>query len=168
MSRHNSDKITFGRESSARKALIKGLVQSLVSHGRIKTTISKAKELRRHVEKAITVGKRGDLHARRILLSRYPDKNTVSTILGDLVGRFKDRNGGYTRITKLGFRPGDKADLAYIEFVDYKLPELKDDTKVEGLSKEEQKAIKSRAKHVRAHRKTLRKIQAASRRRNRL
>ena len=122
--RHNRRTKYFGRSTDARKALIRGLVQSLVEHGRIKTTVAKAKEARRHAEKAVTIGREGTLHARRILLSRYPHKPTVDTLLGDLAQRFKKVAGGYTRIIKIGPRPGDGAEMAFLEFTDYALPEL--------------------------------------------
>jgi len=119
MSRHRRKTKYFSRGSNPRKALIRGLVTALVENGRIKTTVAKAKELRRHVERAITLGKKGDLNTRRVLLSRYPNKAVVEAILKDLSPRFKDRNGGYTRVLKLGSRPGDSAPQAFIEFVDY-------------------------------------------------
>lgn len=109
----------FGRDTSARKALIRNLVDAIVEHGRIETTVEKAKELRRHVERAITMGRKGSLNAIRVLLSRYPNKKTVLKLVNDIAPRFKDRAGGYTRIIKTGRRPGDKADMALIEFVDY-------------------------------------------------
>lgn len=117
--RHNSQVKRFSRSPAARKALLKGLVCSLVEHERIKTTLPKAKELRRHVEKAITMGRKGDLAATRVLLARYPNKDTVFKIVNDLSVRFKTRPGGYTRILKLGKRAGDNAPMAFIEFVDF-------------------------------------------------
>ncbi len=121
--RHRTSTHSFGRRQGPRKALIRGLVDSLVEHGRIRTTVAKAKELRRHVERAVTMGKKGTVHARRLLLSRFPNPSTVATLVDDLGPRFKDRNGGYTRIIKAGHRPGDAADMALIEFVDYELPQ---------------------------------------------
>ncbi len=117
--RHRRVTNHFGRKSGPRKALIRGLVDSLVEHERIKTTLPKAKELRRHVERAITKGKDATLTDVRTLASKYPNKNTVHKITSDLGPRFKDRPGGYTRIIKLGRRPGDAAEMAFIEFVDY-------------------------------------------------
>lgn len=159
----------FSRKSGPRKALLRGLVVSLVEHGRIKTTLDRAKEVRRHVEKAITVGKKGDLATTRLLLSRYPNKDAVSSIVKDLSVRFKSRPGGYTRIIKLGVRPGDKAEMAYLEFVDY-------DWKSEGevVSKEASKSAKTPAKTkakakkvatqlVAAKKKSVKKIQKKSR-----
>jgi len=120
MSSHRRRVKHFGRKFKARKALFRGLVSSLVEHGRITTTVDKAKELRRYVEKAITLGKKGDLATRRLLLARYPNNGVVSTIIDDLAVRFKVRPGGYTRIIKIGPRPGDMAEMAFVEFVDYK------------------------------------------------
>ncbi len=110
---------SFGRHRGPRKALLRGLIHSLVEQERIKTTLPKAKCARPLIEKAVTMGKRGDIHSRRLLFSRYPNKKTVDKIINNLSPRFKDRPGGYTRIIKLGFRSGDKAPLAYLEFVDY-------------------------------------------------
>ncbi len=117
--RHRRKNKHFGRKSTALKALWRGLIVNIVEHGRIKTTVDKAKELRSYVEKAITLGKKNDLASRRLLLSRIPNEKTVDTILSDLSPRFKDRNGGYTRIIKIGRRPGDTVEMAFIEFVDY-------------------------------------------------
>lgn len=117
--RHRRKTKYFSRKFNARKALLRGLIVSLVEHGRIMTTLGKAKELRRHAEKAVTLGKKGDLNARRLLLSRIPNQSTVDTILKDISPRMKSRDGGYTRIIKIGRRPGDTAEMAFIEFVDY-------------------------------------------------
>jgi large subunit ribosomal protein L17 len=92
---------------------------SLVEHGRIRTTLAKAKELRRHIEPVITLGKKGDVATRRLLLSRIPNEKTVAKIISQLSTGFKDRNGGYTRIIKLDQRPGDRSEMAFLEFVDY-------------------------------------------------
>ena len=120
--RHKAQVSHFGRETAARKSLIRGLVCSLVEHGRIKTTLAKAKELRRHAERAVTIAKQGSLHARRLLLARYPNKAAVETMMSELGPEFKTRNGGYTRIIKLGPRPGDNAPMALIEWVNYEGP----------------------------------------------
>jgi large subunit ribosomal protein L17 len=117
--RHRRKSKHFSRKTTAWKALFRGLIVSMVEHGRIATTVEKAKELRRHVEKAITLGKKNDLASRRLLLSRIPNKKAVDTIMTDIAPRFKTRNGGYTRIIKIGRRPGDTAEMAFIEFVDY-------------------------------------------------
>lgn len=165
--RHKVDKHTFGRKQGPRKALIRGLVDALVEHGRIKTTLPKAKELRRYVEKAITIGKKGDVASRRNLASKYPNKNTVKTIVDDLSVRFKERPGGYTRIIKAGNRTGDMAPMALIEFVDYVLPEQGTEETVKGQTPEEVKKAKAVAERAKAKRKRVRKLQAASRKRNR-
>lgn len=119
MSSHRRSTKYFSRKFNARKALLRGLVTSLVEHGRIKTTITKAKELRRHVEPLVTLGKTDSVATRRLLMTRVPNADTVSKLVTDLGVRFKDRNGGYTRIIKLDRRPGDQAEMAFIEFVDY-------------------------------------------------
>jgi large subunit ribosomal protein L17 len=119
MSSHRRATKYFSRKFNARKALFRGLIVSLVEHGRIKTTVEKAKEIRRHVEKAVTLGKKDTLASRRLLLSRIPNQQTVSTIIGDISKRFASRPGGYTRIIKIGRRPGDTAEMAFLEFVDY-------------------------------------------------
>lgn len=164
--RHNVDKHTFGRKQGPRIALLRGLVSSLVKHGRIKTTLPKAKELRRHVEKAITIGKGGTLHSRRLLLSRYPNEEAVKTIVSDLSVRFKTRPGGYTRIIKLGCRAGDKAEMAYIEFVDFKVPEATSEEVVKGDADSRERS-RQVAKSVKKARKLSRKLQGTARRVNR-
>lgn len=141
MSSHRRLTKRFSRKTTAKTALIRGLVQSVVEHGRIRTTIDKAKEARRHVEKAVTLAKKGDLSARRLLLSRYPHKETVSRLMSDLSQRFGSRPGGYTRVIKLDVRPGDKAEMAFLEFVDY-------DYKKVGQASEEKKAAPKKAKKV--------------------
>lgn len=160
--RHNARVKHFGRKTGPRKALWRGLVNSLVEHGRIKTTLAKAKELRRHVEKAITVGKKQTLHARRLLLSRYPNEAVVSTIMSDIAPRFQDREGGYTRILKLGVRPGDSAEMAYIQFVDFNAAE-----KAEKLANVDEKAVSAKkrtaSKAADAKKKRVRKLQGKAR-----
>ncbi len=180
--RHRRHAKRFSRSPEARKALIRGLVSSLVEHERIKTTLPKAKELRRHVERAITIGRKGDLSALRVLLSRYPNKSTVSKIVNDLSkNRFKDTPGGYTRILKLGHRMGDGAPMAFIEFVDYD-PSKTNETpiKVKTRGPDKKQVIKEmspeeftayRAKQAEraaaVKKKRVRKIQQESRRANR-
>lgn len=156
--RHRAKVQTFGLASGPRKALLRGLVNSLVEHGRIKTTVAKAKELRRHVERAVTTGKEGTLHAQRLLLSRYPNEKTVATIMKDIAPRMKTRPGGYTRILKLGKRPGDNADMAFIEFVDY-APKAKAETD----AKVEAKAKKASAAKAAAKKKGILKKQGLDR-----
>lgn len=164
--RHRAKVATFGRKSGPRTALLRGLVNSLVEHGRIKTSLAKAKELRRHIDRAVTVGKRGldaekALHIRRLLMSRYPNEATVSTLMSDIAPRMKTREGGYTRILKIGMRPGDRAEMAYIEFVDYK-PSIKAEKK-EAAEKDAPKLQKARAKANAAKKKALRQRQNTDR-----
>ena len=109
----------FSRKSGPRKALIRGLMNSLVEHGRIKTTVTRAKEVRRHIEKAVTLGKKDNLNSIRLLISRLASQDAALAIVKNIAPRFKDRDGGYTRVIKIGRRPGDTAEMAFLEFVDY-------------------------------------------------
>ncbi len=142
--RHKAQVSNFGRGADAKKALFRGLVVSLVEHGRIKTTVAKAKELRRHAERAVTMAKKGTLHARRLLLSRYPHTEAVKNLVDNIAPRFKTRPGGYTRIVKLGQRVGDGAEMAFIEWVDYVLPTV--DSKEKATAKKAAPAKKAPAK----------------------
>ena len=167
--RHQTRKHSFSRSTDARKALLKGLVISLVEHGRIKTTLAKAKELRRHVEKAVTLGKKGDVPTRRLLVARFGSQETAEALIGDISKRFAKRPGGYTRVLKLGLRPGDKAPMAFIEFVDYKLPETAKadkDTTVRGDAEATKKA-RTKNKTRKSAAKSVRRMKAGSRQRNR-
>jgi len=116
--RHGLSGRKLNRTSSHRKALFMNLAQALVKHEQIKTTLPKAKDLRPIVEKMVTLGKRGGLHARRQLLSELHDEKLVTKLLTVLADRYKARPGGYTRVLKAGFRYGDMAPMAVIEFVD--------------------------------------------------
>jgi large subunit ribosomal protein L17 len=165
--RHRSKRHSFHRRPGPRLALIRGLVYSLVENGRIKTTLAKAKEIKRQAEKAITVGKRGGLHARRILLSRYPNEGVVETLLGDLSKRFAKREGGYTRIVKLGARPGDQADVAYLEFVDFVPPKATNAEAVKPADEKLQARVKANVIARAKVRRNVRKIQNKSRRESR-
>jgi large subunit ribosomal protein L17 len=115
--RHRNKTKTLGRKSSARKALIRDLVTAMVTYDRIEVTLGKAKVARPVVEKMITVAKQGDLAARRQLLAYFTTEQPVKKLLEVIGPRFKERNGGYTRLTKLGIRQGDAAETALIEFV---------------------------------------------------
>src|SRR5207244_3258635 len=106
----------FNRDTNARKALLSGLAKSLIQYEQIKTTLPKAKDIRPIVEKLITLGKRNTLHARRQLISALGCNELASKVLDTLSTRYKDRQGGYTRIVKAGFRHGDMAPMAFIEF----------------------------------------------------
>jgi large subunit ribosomal protein L17 len=99
--------------------MLRNMATSLLVHERIETTVPKAKELRGIVDKMITLGKRGDLHARRQAASYLFSDEAVKKVFSDLASRFKDRPGGYTRILKKGYRFGDGADMAFLELVDY-------------------------------------------------
>ena len=116
--RHGLSGRKLNRTKSHRKALFMNLAQALVKHEQIKTTLPKAKDLRPIVEKLVTLGKRGDLHARRQLISQIHDEKLVSKLMTVLADRYKGRPGGYTRVLKAGFRYGDAAPMAIIEFVD--------------------------------------------------
>ncbi|MCX6108602.1 MAG: 50S ribosomal protein L17 [Proteobacteria bacterium] len=117
--RHLKGYRKLGRVTSHRLAMLRNMATSLVLHERIETTVPKAKELRGIVDRMITLGKRGDLHARRQALSYLYDDAAVSKVFSDLAERFKTRPGGYTRILKKGFRFGDGADMAFLELVDF-------------------------------------------------
>lgn len=115
--RHRRDGRKLGRTASHRKALMRNLVTEFLDKERIITTVSKAKELRPVAEKMITLGKQESLHARRRALSFIRRKPVVYKLFDTLAPRFSDRNGGYTRIVRLGFRQGDQAELALLELV---------------------------------------------------
>jgi large subunit ribosomal protein L17 len=108
----------LNRTSAHRKAMFGNMAAALLKHEQIKTTLPKAKELKPVVDKLITLGKRGSLHARRQALSQLPDETVVQKLFSDLAERYAERNGGYTRVLKAGFRYGDSAPMAVIELVD--------------------------------------------------
>ena len=116
--RHNVKGRKLNRSSAHRKAMFSNMAASLLKHEQIVTTLPKAKDLRPVAEKLITLAKRGDLHARRQALSKLGDKEVVSKLFGEIAERYKERNGGYTRVLKAGFRYGDAAPMAVIELVD--------------------------------------------------
>ena len=116
--RHGKTNRKLNRTSAHRKAMFANMSASLIKHEQIVTTLPKAKELRPIVEKLITLGKRGDLHARRQAIAQVRDEDQVRKLFAVIGPRYKDRNGGYTRILKAGFRYGDSAAVAVIEFVD--------------------------------------------------
>lgn len=170
MSSHRRRVKHFSRASGPRKALLRGLMISLVEHGRITTTVDRAKEVRRHIEKAITLGKKGDMAATRLLMSKIPNKTAVESIVKDISARFKTRPGGYTRIIKIGRRAGDTAEMAFLEFVDYDFSakeSAKADKKAAAESKDAKKsatkAKKVSTKLVAAKKKTVKKAQKKAR-----
>jgi large subunit ribosomal protein L17 len=115
--RHQKRGRKLGRDSAHRKALYANLTAELIQHGRIRTTVAKAKEVRPIAEQMITLGKRGDLHARRQAVAFLRQKPIVKSLFDDIAPRYAERPGGYTRIIKLGPRLGDAAEMAYIELV---------------------------------------------------
>lgn len=131
--RHNNAGRRLGRTTSHRIAMFRNMVTSFLEHERITTTDAKAKELRSIAEKMITLGKRGDLHAVRQAASYIRDKKVVTKLFSTIAPRYKERDGGYTRIIKLGIRPGDNAPLSVIELVE------------EQVTKKEKKAKQARA-----------------------
>lgn len=116
--RHGFRLRKLNRTASHRKAMFANMAASLIKHEQIVTTLPKAKELRPIVEKLVTLGKRGTLHARRQAISQIQDKTQVSKLFDTIASRYAERNGGYIRIMKAGFRHGDNAPMAVIEFVD--------------------------------------------------
>jgi large subunit ribosomal protein L17 len=116
--RHNKAGKRLGRNSSHRRAMMRNMVTSLFEHDRITTTDARAKELRKLADRMITLAKRGDLHARRQALQVVQDRKVVAKLFDRLAPRYQERPGGYTRIIKLGSRPGDNASLSIIELVE--------------------------------------------------
>jgi large subunit ribosomal protein L17 len=117
--RHHRAGRKLGRDAAHRKALYANLTASLIEHGRIKTTVAKAKEVRPVAEEMITLGRRGDVAARRHALKFLRSQDVVHKLFSDVGPRFADRPGGYSRIVKLGPRQGDAAEMAYLELVDF-------------------------------------------------
>ena len=116
--RHRLNGRSFSRKSAHRKAMFENLAAALIKHEQIRTTLPKAKDLRPIVERMITLGKRGDLHARRLIIAKLQDRRLADKLLTTLAERYAGRSGGYTRIIKDNFRYGDDAAMALIEFVD--------------------------------------------------
>lgn len=116
--RHRKSGRRLGRDSSHRKALFRNMVTSLMQHERIQTTDAKAKELRGIADRMITLGKRGDLHARRQAAGFLRDQAVTSKVFGELADRYRERPGGYTRVIKVGHRVGDAAPVSIVELVD--------------------------------------------------
>ena len=116
--RHQKKTIKLGRTAEHRKALLANQICSLIEHQRIETTLAKAKAVRPLAEKMVTLGKRGSIHARRTALATLRQKNAVKKLFDDIAPRSTERNGGYTRIVKLGQRKSDSAPMAFIEWVD--------------------------------------------------
>lgn len=122
--RHRKSGRKLGRKTGHRRAVMSNLASRLIEHKRIKTTEAKAKELRMFIEPLVTFARRGDLHARRQVLRKIPHKDIVSILFNDIGPVYIDRDGGYTRIIKLGFRDNDRAPVSIIEFVDFASEQL--------------------------------------------
>ncbi|MFA7386977.1 MAG: 50S ribosomal protein L17 [Thiohalobacteraceae bacterium] len=116
--RHRNSGRQLSRNSSHRKAMMRNLATSLLNHEVIKTTVPKAKELRRVAEPLITLAKIDNVHKRRLAFARLRDRDVVTKLFNELGPRYKERPGGYMRILKMGFRPGDNAPMALVELVD--------------------------------------------------
>jgi len=116
--RHRKSGRQLNRNSSHRKAMFKNMANSLIEHEVIRTTVPKAKELRRFIEPLITASKEDSVAKRRLIFARLRDRDSVTKLFNNLAGRYKARPGGYTRILKCGFRTGDAAPMAYVELVD--------------------------------------------------
>lgn len=123
--RHNVAGRLFGRTANHRKALLRGLVRALFEHQRIETTLAKAKEARRIAEKLVTLGIRGDLHAKRLALATLPNRAVVIKLFDEIAPRFRGRNGGYLRVVQTRRRQNDRAQMAVLEFVDHEEVEKK-------------------------------------------
>ncbi len=134
--RHRSKTVKLKRKTSHRKALLANMAISLIEHGRIKTTLGKAKALRPVAEKLVTLAKRDDLHSRRLAIAFLHQKETVQKLFSVIAPAAKDRQGGYCRITKLGARMSDSAPMAIIEWVDRVAPA--DDEPVEEVAAKEE------------------------------
>jgi large subunit ribosomal protein L17 len=121
--RHHRSGKKLGRDASHRKALYANLVGALIEHGRIKTTVTKAKAVKPFAEQMITLGRRGDLHARRQAMAHLRSQEVVHKLFAEVAPRFEGRPGGYSRIVRIGPRPGDAAEMAFLELVDFSAEE---------------------------------------------
>jgi len=122
--RHRKSGRKFNRNSSHRKAMMRNLANALFRHEAIKTTLPRAKELRRVAEPLITLAKTDDVHNRRLAFARLRDKEIVGKLFAELGPRYKDRPGGYMRVLKFGYRVGDAAPMAFVELVDRPRPDM--------------------------------------------
>ena len=143
--RHLNQGRKLNRTSAHRKALFRNLVLSLVRYERIKTTDAKAKELRRYADRMVTLGKRGDLAARRLAYNFMQSRDAVKKLFDEIAPRFKDRAGGYTRVVKFGMRRGDAAPLSIIEFTSNENAEAKTPRKKRAARSDEQQRGERRA-----------------------
>ena len=138
--RHRVDGRLFGRTANQRKALLRGLVIALFEHERIETTVAKAKEVRRIAEKMITLGLKGDLHAKRLAFSYLSNRMSLAKLFGEIAPRFSGRNGGYLRIVQTRSRVNDSAPMAVLEFIDFEETRKAKESKKKAGKKEAEKA----------------------------
>jgi large subunit ribosomal protein L17 len=134
--RHRVEGRKFGRETDARRLMMRNLVKSMVEHGQINTTLAKAKEMRRFVERVVTYGKNNTVHSRRLAYSVLGDRDLVKKLFDEIAPAFANRNGGYTRVIKAGFRRGDNAPMAIIQFVEASAITKKEAIAAEDLNKQ--------------------------------
>ena len=139
--RHGKNHKKLNRTSSHRKAMFKNMATSLLKHEIIRTTLPKAKELRKYAEPLITLAREASVHNQRLAFSQLRDRETVIKLFGEIGPRYSKRNGGYTRILKCGFRKGDNAPMAYIELVDRPIEDKKE--LIEEVKAAEVKEVKS-------------------------
>ncbi len=137
--RHAKDHRKLGRTASHRKALLSNLVAALFQHKQIRTTLAKAKEARRYAERMITFGKRGDVAARRRVYRFIPHHKIIKLLFDEIAPKYENRNGGYTRIIKLGRRKGDGAELAILELVGYEGVQIEKQQKAQEKRSERRK-----------------------------
>lgn len=159
--RHQVHKKRLGRHSSHRRAMFRNMVTSLIVEGRITTTVTKAKQLRRIAEKMVTLAKRGDLHARRQALSFVRSQGAVSKLFSELGPRFAGRNGGYTRVLKLGNRRGDGAEMALIEYLGFE-PKLVKKAEAKGEAKKGKDAPEKKKEKAEGEEKAVAKKKPAA------
>ena len=158
--RHQKKTVKLGRKAEHRKALLANQVCSLIEHQRIRTTLAKAKAVRPLAEKMVTLGKKGSIHARRTAFAMLRQKDAVKKLFDEVAPRTADRNGGYTRIVKLGQRKSDAAPIAYLEWVDATL--LIDQEIDEAAEKKTRKSKKEDGQAVDAEKKSKKKAAAAA------
>jgi large subunit ribosomal protein L17 len=140
--RHRVSGKLFGRTANQRKALLRGLMASLFEHQRIETTLAKAKEVKKLAERIITLGIKGDLHSKRVALSRVPNRSSIAHLFNDIAPRFSGRNGGYLRLVQTRNRVNDGAPMAVLEFVDYEEIRKAKEAKEEKKPKEKKEETK--------------------------
>src|ERR1700737_2025327 len=150
--RHQKKTVRLGRKAEHRKALLANQVCSLIEHQRIKTTLAKAKAVRPLAERMVTLGKNGSIHARRTALATLRQKNAVKKLFDDIAPRSAERNGGYTRIVKLGARRSDSAPVAFIEWVD--APQIVEEPAAEEKGKKRKGAKTAADKDAKSERKS--------------